>query len=37
MNMIKRIHYQTITNRIKEPRRFIQVLLEPRQSGFVCF
>ena len=31
--MIKRIHYQIITNRIKEPRRFIQVLLGPRQIG----
>ena len=31
--MIKRIHYHTIIKRIIEPRRFIQVLLGPRQIG----
>ena len=31
--MIKRTHYQTVIDRINEPRRFIQVLLGPRQIG----
>lgn len=31
--MIKRIYYQTVINRLKEPRMFIQVLLGPRQIG----
>src|SRR5690606_15446296 len=31
--MIKRPHFETIENRIKEPRRFIQVIMGPRQVG----
>jgi predicted AAA+ superfamily ATPase len=31
--MFKRAHLQLITNRISEPRRFIQVLFGPRQVG----
>ena len=31
--MYKRIDYKTITNRINEPRKFIQVIMGPRQVG----
>lgn len=31
--MYKRIEYQTITNRLKEQRKFIQVVMGPRQIG----
>ena len=31
--MYKRIEYQTITNRMKEQRKFIQVVMGPRQIG----
>lgn len=31
--MYKRAEYQTITNRLKEPRKFIQVVMGPRQIG----
>lgn len=31
--MYKRRFFQTITSRLKEPRRFIQVLTGPRQVG----
>lgn len=30
---MKRIVYQTIISRLKEPRKFIQVLFGPRQVG----
>lgn len=32
-HMYKRAEYQTITNRLKEPRKFIQVVMGPRQVG----
>ena len=31
--MYKRVQYQTITKRLKEPRHFLQVVLGPRQVG----
>ena len=31
--MYKRAEYQQITNRLKEPRKFIQVVMGPRQVG----
>lgn len=31
--MYKRAEYQTITSRLEEPRRFIQVVMGPRQIG----
>lgn len=31
--MFERIHLQTIKKRINEPRKFIQVILGPRQVG----
>ena len=31
--MYKRIEYQTITKRLNEPRKFIQVVMGPRQVG----
>ncbi len=31
--MFQRPHFQVIKKRIKEPRRFIQVLFGPRQVG----
>ena len=31
--MYKKIEYQIIKSRLKEPRRFIQVLMGPRQVG----
>ena len=31
--MYKRVEYQIITNRLKEPRKFIQVVMGPRQIG----
>ncbi len=31
--MYKRAQYQTITERLKEPRHFLQVVLGPRQVG----
>ena len=32
-NMYKRKEYQIITNRLKEPRKFIQVVMGARQTG----
>lgn len=32
-NMYKRAEYQVITRRLKEPRRFVQVVMGPRQVG----
>ena len=32
-NMFERHHLQTLTERMKEPRKFIQVLMGPRQIG----
>jgi predicted AAA+ superfamily ATPase len=31
--MYKRAEYQAITSRLKEPRKFIQVVMGPRQVG----
>ena len=31
--MYKRAEYKTITERLKEPRKFIQVVMGPRQVG----
>ena len=31
--MFQRVHYQTLANRLQEPRRFIQVITGPRQVG----
>jgi len=31
--MYKRFEYQVITSRLKEPRKFIQVVMGPRQVG----
>ena len=31
--MYKRPHYQDLINRLKEPRKFIQVIIGPRQVG----
>jgi len=31
--MYKRAEYQVITSRLKEPRKFIQVVMGPRQVG----
>lgn len=32
-SMYKRVEYQVITRRLKEPRRFVQVVMGPRQVG----
>ena len=31
--MMQRAYFQEIKNRVKEPRKFIQVLYDPRQVG----